>query len=301
VIPSALGGADIAGAPTVPAPAAGNADRGLPPIRPFTVAMASVRRDWGTARSYRFPLVLTGVQLFVSLASYFFLGRLVGHGVVRSVGSQLHQGFFAFAIVGSTMLSIVATTMLTFARRLRTDQTTGTLEVMLISPSPAWLVLPASASYELVFSAVSSFATVAVGAAFFGLRFDVSSESTVVAILAILGALVFFCAMGIAFSGFILVFKRGEGIMSLVTAAFSLLGGVLYPIQLLPTVLRWIADALPFTWVLEVLRAALLDRTSEWLRLGEVWVAGIVLVPIAMWVFHTALRRARYKGTLAQY
>ncbi|MHB1599771.1 MAG: ABC transporter permease, partial [Acidimicrobiales bacterium] len=278
-----------------------DAPASLPPIRPFTVAMASVRRDWGTARSYRFPLVLTGVQLFVSLASYFFLGRLVGHGVVRSVGSQLHQGFFAFAIVGSTMLSIVATTMLTFARRLRTDQTTGTLEAMLISPSPAWLVLPASASYELVFSSVTSFGTVAIAAAFFGLRFDASTTSAIVAVLAILGSLVLFCAMGIAFSGFVLVFKRGEGVMSLVTAAFSLLGGVLYPIQLLPAALRLVAEVLPFTWVLEVLRAALLDRTSEWLRLGEVWIAGAVLVPLAIWVFHVSLRRARHKGTLAQY
>lgn len=285
--------------PTADAPRAARAP--LPPIRPIAVATASLRRDWKSARSYRFPLVLTGIQLFASLASYFFLGRLVGHGVVSSVGAQLHQGYFAFAIFGTTLLSIVGTTLTTFARRLRTDQTTGTLEALLISPSPAWLVLPASASYELVFSGITSLITVGLASAFFGLRLDATSASAAAGMLGILGSLVLFCALGIAFSGFILVFKRGDAAISLVTSAFSLLGGVLYPIQLLPTALRVIAEGLPFTWALEILRGALLDRSAEWLRLGELWIAGMVLAPFSLWVFHAALRHARHKGTLAQY
>jgi ABC-2 type transport system permease protein len=273
----------------------------LPPIRPLAVVRASVRRDWGSVRSYRLPLVLTAFQLVVNLTSFYFLGHLVGHGAIARVGGQLHQGFFAFAIVGSTMLAIVTTTLTTFARRLRTDQTTGTLEALLISPSPAWLVLPASASYELIFSGVSSLVSVGLGVAFFDLRFDASPTTALVAVLALSGSLVFFCAFGIAFSGFVLVFKRGESAIQLVTAAFTLVGGVLYPIQLLPVGLRYVSDALPFTWSLLVLRSALLDRSSDWLRLGELWLAAVALVPVALVVFHGALRRARRQGTLAQY
>ncbi len=273
----------------------------LPPVRPFTVMRASLRRDWRTARSYRFPFVLTAVQLFASLASYFFLGRLVGHGVQPGVAAQLHEGYFSFAIVGTTMLSVVGTTLTTFARRLRTDQTTGTLEALLVSPSPAWLVVPASASYELVVSGIVSFLTVGIGAAFFGLRFDATTASTGVAVLAVLGSLVLFCSLGIGLSGFVLVFKRGESAISLVTAGFAFLGGVLYPIQLLPSGLRVLAEALPFTWALEVLRAALRDRSAEWLRLGALWAVAVVLIPVAVWIFHVALHRARQTGTLAQY
>ena len=273
----------------------------LPPIRPMAVVMASVRRDWGSARSYRFPLVLTGIQLIAGVASYFFLGRLVGHGATSSIKSQLHEGYFAFVVIGSALLSIVATTLSSFARRLRTDQTTGTLEALLISPSPAWLVIPASASYELVFSATTSVAMVGLAAAIFGLRFDVALASGIAALLGFLGALLLFCAIGIAFSGFILVFKRGDSGISLVTTAFSLFCGVLYPIQLLPTPLRLISEVLPFTWVLEVLRSGLLDRSADWVRLGELWLAAAALVPLALWIFNAALRHARRGGTLSQY
>ncbi len=273
----------------------------LPPVRPFTVLRASLRRDWRMARSYRFPFVLTAVQLLANLASYFFLGRLVGRGVEPGVAAQLREGYFSFAIIGTTMLSIVGTTLTTFARRLRTDQTTGTLEALLVSPSPAWLVVPASASYELVVSGIVSFLTVGIAAAFFGLRVDTSAVGVAAAVLAVLGSLVLFCSLGIALSAFVLVFKRGESAIALVTSGFAFLGGVLYPIQLLPASLRTIAEVLPFTWSLQVLRAALLDRSAEWLRLGALWAVAAVLIPVAMSIFQVALCRARRTGTLGQY
>ncbi len=280
-------------------------DRGdrhaLPPIRPFAVLAASLRRDWGSARSYRFPLALTGVQLFATVASYFFLGRLVGHGSTAAVGSQLKEGYFSFAVIGTALLSFVGISLTTFARRVRTDQTTGTLEVLLISPAPAWLVVPATASYELLFGGVSALATVGLASVIFGLRFDVTPPSLMAAVLGFAGGLVLFCAIGIAFAGFILVVKRGDSAISLLIVAFSLLCGVVYPIELLPTPLRVIGEALPFTWVLQVMRSGLLDSSAQWLRLAELWVTALALVPISLWIFDRALRRARWTGTLAQY
>jgi ABC-type polysaccharide/polyol phosphate export permease len=65
--------------------------------------------------------------------------------------------------------------------------------------------------------------------------------------------------------------------------------------------LRQIAENLPFTWALEVMRAALLGGQADYLRLIELSIFTIVLYPIAIFVFTHALHRAKRSGSVGQY
>ncbi|MHB8682281.1 MAG: ABC transporter permease [Acidimicrobiales bacterium] len=268
-------------------------------LRPITMAAAFIRRDWAIARSYRVVFVMGLVQSVVSLFFLYFLGHLVGHRSSVEAGG-LHGGYFAYAVLGTTLLGMFTVSLTAVANRLRTDQTTGTLEVLFtMPPRPAATVL-ASSSYQVVYSLVVSLITVLLAVAF-GMRFDTSPASLAVAVATLVGALLFFGSLGVLFAAFVIVFKRGESVTALGTSALSLLGGVYFPLALLPRGLRVVADAIPFTWAVSSLRLSLLADRRPVGRLGELWLAAAVLAGLALWLFEAALRHARRHGTLGQY
>jgi ABC-type multidrug transport system permease subunit len=222
---------------------------------------AFLRRDFGIALSYRVPFVVDAFQSVLTVAFLYFLARVVGHKVIAATG--LKVSYFGFAVIGSVLIGILTVSLASFSRRIRTDQMTGTLEVLFSLPPRPWLVVLSSASYQVIYAIITSAITLAVSF-WLGLRFHVTGLS-----------------IGVALADFI--------------------GGVLYPVQDLSHPLRIIADLLPFTWALEVMRAALLGAQSDLIRLAEVWAVTIVAFPVSIWVFSYALTHAKKKGTVGQY
>lgn len=269
-------------------------------LRPLALARAFLSRDWRIALSYRLPFAFDLFQSLTSLVFLFFLGRLVGPRG-QSVSSQLNQGYFAFAVLGTALLGIVTTSLGAVADRIRTDQTTGTLEALLTMPTPSWVTVLASATYQLVYATALALMTVLIAVVGFGMRFDAQPAGIPIAILGLIGAVALFSSAGVAFAAFVIIFKRGQSLIALTTSVFSLLGGVYYPIAVLPGPLQVLAHILPFTWTVDVIRDALLAGQLPWGKLGIVLGAAVVLVPASLWILTVAVAQSRRTGTLGQY
>jgi ABC-2 type transport system permease protein len=268
-------------------------------LRPFTIVRAFIRRDWAIAWSYRLPFAIGLVQGFATVGFLYFLGHLVGPRV-HAANADLQNGYFSFAVVGTTLLAFFTVTLTAFAQRLRTDQTTGTLEVLFTMPPSPTLTVLGSASYQLFYATIANFLTVGLAVAL-GMRFSTSAQGVALALGAFLVSLGFFCAVGIAFAAFVMVFKRGETLTALGTSVLLLVGGVYYPISLMPRGLRILADLVPFTWALEVIRSSLLSGGLPLGRFAELCAASAVALPLAVWIFSVSLNRARRLGSLGQY
>jgi ABC-2 type transport system permease protein len=269
--------------------------------RPHLLAVlaAFVRRDWTIAWSYRLPFVLGLGQGFATVGFLYFLSRLVGAHIDTSSGG-LHGGYFAFSVLGTALLAFFSVTLTAFAQRLRSDQTAGTLEVLFTMPPRPTLSVLGSASYQLLYATIGNLLSILMAVAV-GMRFSTTVDGGFLAGCAVLVSFALFCAVGIAFAAFVVVFKRGETLTAIGTSALMLVGGVYYPISLMPGPLRILAEVLPFTWALEILRSSLLSSSLLWARFGELCAATAVLVPFSLWLFTVALDRARRMGTLGQY
>jgi ABC-2 type transport system permease protein len=268
----------------------------VPPARAHRVVAAAVRRDWAMARSYRLPFVLGLLQSLATVSLLHFLSRIVG----RHVGST-SSGYFGFAVVGTALLTMFGATLGSFAQRLRADQTTGTLEVLLTMPPRARLTLMAGASYQLLFAAAVAAVNLVLAMAVFGLRLHMTAADAGVAVAGLAGALVIFAAGGAVLAAFVVVFKRGETLVALVSSGLMVLGGVYYPLQVLPRAVRVAAEAVPFTWVLGVLRPALLGGPVPWWQLAALLATALVAMPLSLAVLDRAVDRARRAGTIGQY
>ena len=266
----------------------------------LSLAHAFLRRDWAIARSYRAHFALEVVEAFVSLLLFFYLGRVVDGSKIAS-GTDISEGYFAFVVVGLAMMRLMQTGLTSFAFQLRRDQTTGTLEALLVTPSRQSAVILGSATYELLTAALLGVLMVVAAVTIFGVGLTIDASSLLVLLVAIPASACLFIALGVVIAGFTIVFKEITALLALVSSGLAVFAGVYFPISVLPGALHGVASALPFTWALELLRAALLGGDVSSTKMLLLVLCAAAAVPISFWLFDRSVARAKRAGSLAQY
>jgi ABC-2 type transport system permease protein len=261
---------------------------------------AFLRRDFRINLSYRLAFGLQALSVLFPLVLYFFLGRVVDQSNFAA-RQGLGGGYFGYAAVGLALLTIVQISLASFANKLREEQFTGTLEALLATPASSSLIVLASAGYELLRGVIRALITIVVAVVVFGLALDLDPGSLGVVGLALVGALGLFAALGVAVAAFTVIFKQTAALTGIIGYGLGILGGVYFPIEVMPTPLEEIAAALPFTWGLDVLRASLLGGDVDPLQLVGLFGSAMLLLPAALLGFRMAVQHARRRGTLAQY
>jgi ABC-type multidrug transport system permease subunit len=269
-------------------------------VRWSSVVAAVIRRDWRIATSYRASFVLELGSIVFFLALFYYLGRLVSEEELAARES-LSGDYFAFAAVGIALFRMVSLSLAGFAAKLREEQTTGTFEALMTAPVSPGLIVLASSAYDLLRGALSGLVVLLAAILIFGLDLDLAAGSLATATLAIVGSLGLFAAFGAAVAAVIVVLKRATALLGLALTALALLGGVYFPVDVLPAALEAIAEASPFTWALDVLRDSLLGGDVDPAQLVGLFAAVAVLIPLSLAAFGWALRRARRTGSLATY
>lgn len=259
-----------------------------------------LRRDALIAATYRTAFLMPLVSIFLAVPIMYLMTRMFVDAEAEVLGSYKGQ-YFAFLLLGAAFQDYVTLSMSSFLSGIREHQLMGTMEIVILSPTPVSQILLFSSLWGYVFTSMRFVLYVLLGLAF-GL--DLSSANMVSFALLTVTALVSFAALGILGAAATLIIKQGAAITGFLTAATLALGGVVYPIAVLPEWLQDVAQLLPFTHALSGAREALLlgatpaDLSTELIVLT---VFGLVLFPAALWTFQLALRRAKVTGTLGQY
>ena len=264
-------------------------------------SVRSSERDFLSEVSYRLAFMLQIVGLFTSLAALFFLTKMIDPERQR-VSTVIRP--FDWMLVGLAFQFYFSTALSSFSNKIRSEQMTGTLEAMLVSPTPTSMVVFYSGSWPFTYGALRIalylfFATVVFNVNLFT---NVSSIAAVVvgAGLTLLSSI----SLGILSASFILYFKRGDPINFLLSGATAFLGNVFFPVEQLPEWIRPATNYVPVTWSLRVVRGALLqgkgiaDLSHELLVLGALTA---VLFPSALYISRVAIRKAKQDGSLVQY
>lgn len=267
----------------------------------LAVLRAFIRRDWTIARSYRFGFALQAFDTLLLLATYFFVGHLVNSSsLARKTGLRGH-GYFSFVLVGLVLFEIMHVGLRSFALRIREDQLNGTLEAVFTTPAPQGLVVLAGAAYDLVRAAVFGVLLLIVGLFASNLDLLAHGWSPPVVFVALSASIAFFASVGVAIGGLTVLVKQVSTLTAFVSTGLSVLGGVYFPVSVLPGPLHALAKACPLTWGLDVLRGALLGGSLPTAELILLLATAVLAVPISVLIFSRCLLRAKQNGSLAQY
>ncbi len=267
----------------------------------FEKTAAIFKRDFLIAISYRFKFVMQLAGILVSTLMFFFLSRLVGKGMENQL-APYGGDYFAFVIIGVAFGDYLTISLGSFATEIRNGQVLGTLEALLVTPTSIETILFSSCLYNFSFTSLRIFLYLLVGTLLFGMQLHVSSLPAflIVFLLTILS----FSGIGLISAAFIVVFKQGSPITWIMGTASGLIGGVLYPISVLPSWLEPYSNFLPITHALEAMRQILLNGASLIDVIYQVKILScfmLVLLPIGLGLFKLSLNMARKEGSLVHY
>lgn len=255
-------------------------------------------RDFAIARGYRGALVLETLEAFFGVATFFYLSRFVES---PELAAALPQGsnYFAFALVGFAFFDYLSVSIDAFEASLEEARQNRTLEALLVTQTPLPVILGGSAAYPFFALALRTCVYIAWGMLLFGFRPRSANWPGAAAIL--FASILAFAGLGILSASYQILFKRGNPAKWVVLGISGLVGGMMYPIVVLPRPLQIIARVVPVTYSLEGMRAALLEGAG-WRDLLPPFLSllafAAVLIPLSFAVFSWALRRTKITGTL---
>jgi len=261
---------------------------------------AFLRRDLREALTYKFSFVFSLVGIVLSSATFYFVAKLVPAST-PSLG-PFGGSYFSFAVVGVAFAGLLVTIEQGLATVVRGAQLSGTLEALLVTPVPVPVILFGSSLYQLLFQAFRTVLHLGVAFAFFGLAFGRVNAAGILAVGLL--TVVCFLSVGVLSASFILVYKTGNPFGWILGTVSGLLGGVVFPVSLLPPWIRWVSSLLPVTYALDGMRKSLLASVAFSKVLPDVAALAIfdvLLVPLSLLAFRLAIRKAKRDGSLSHF
>jgi len=232
-------------------------------------SLAFIKKDFLIESSYKLSFIFRIFVVLVSILTYFFIDRLFGHRIVGHL-QQFGVNYFSYVLLSMAFFSYIGVGLGSFSNRIRFEQMQGTLEALLLTPTKV------------------SFANVNI------------LSALVILFLTIIS----FSSLGILSASFIMVFKRGNPVGWIINNLEGLIGGVYFPITIMPLWLQYIAHFFPITYAIRAVQLAVYRGYSLG-QLQNEWVFlllfSIILLPLSFSSFRYSLRKARQQGSLIQY
>ena len=264
---------------------------------------AFIARDWQLELSYRMQFFLRILSILIVVTTLFFISKIFT-GFTDPRFAQWRDPLAAW-LTGLAVLNYFMTGFSSLANAIRQEQVQGTLESVLMTPISVPTVIVASSAWDFVQATFFSFMYLFFGWLFFGVHYR---GSFLLALVFLLLTTTVLACLGILSASFAMVFKRGDPFGVFLGTGSALFSGVFFPTQLIHDYagqgVAGISRVLPPTYGLDGIRRVLIDGAG----LSEVHdplltllVFLAVLLPLSLWVFNRAVRRAKREGSLIQY
>ncbi len=258
--------------------------------------LAVLRRDLSVYLSYRTRIVSQALTSIFSLTLFYYVSRLVHVSGFKSPGA-----YFGFVVVGISMVSVMYSCF-SIPDLVRQELVAGTFDRLLLSPFGAVRSVMAMTLFPLLLSFVLAALTLALGYVLFGLQLHWSTVPLSVPVMAL--ALLAFLPFGLLFAALTVLIKQGNVGTSWLIALLSIIGGLYFPVSLLPHWVQTAAELQPFTAATGVLRHLLVGGPaieSPGLQLAKLALFASVLVPLSVLALAGAIRVGQRRGTIIEY
>ena len=264
---------------------------------------AFVVRDYQLAVSYRLEFFMRIMSILFMTTTLYFISQIFA-GRFETPYEQWRDPFLAW-ITALPFLNYFMVGFSSLATAIRSEQSQGTLESVLMTPITVPTLVVASSAWDFLLATFHSFLYLFFGRMLFGVHYR---GSFLLALLFLVLTTLVLASIGIISASFAMVFKRGDPFAIIIGTGSALFSGVFFPTQLLSSVagpaFGFISRLIPTTYGIDGIRRVLIqgqgfNEVRDPLLTLLLFLA--ILLPFSLWVFSRAVRRAKREGSLIQY
>ncbi len=225
----------------------------------------------------------------------------IGEAQMQASGSREGQlDLVLYLGIGTVVWAYLRAVFANVGEMVAWERWEGTIEYTMMAPISRLAHMLGVSLFSIIYGLARSALLLGVLALFFSV--DLSNANLGGAAVILLVGSVSFLGFGIMAAVLPLMFpERGEEMTFVISSILLLVSGVYYPISVLPDWMEPLATVSPATYVLEGMRAALLEGTPT-LALGPsilpILILGVLTLPIGIAIFGWGERYAKRSGRL---
>jgi ABC-2 type transport system permease protein len=260
-------------------------------LREARASYAFVERNWNLTKRYWGWEVAFLIYSAAASMSIMFIGKAQG---------EQAQDLLLFLAIGTLVWSYLNSVFMNMAEMIAWERWEGTIEYTMMAPISRLTHMFGQSIFSIIYGIIRSALLLGVLALFFDI--NLAGANLTGALLAIVIGSLSFIGFGIIGAVLPLLFpEKGEQMTFIISSILLLVSGVYYPIDVLPGWMQVLSTISPATYVLEAMRAAILDGTGTIdlvPQLIPMLVIGLITVPAGMYVFGFFERYAKRTGRL---
>src|SRR5579859_2984863 len=263
-------------------------------------AYAFFERNWNLTKRYWGWEIVWLVYNIINALSVTLISK--NTQVLGNVSQAQVNSITLYLLIGTSVWSYLSVTFEGVTDLISIERWEGTIEHTFMAPISRFTHLVGSCWYAIAHGMLFTFLQLLVVGLFF--HVDLSHANYLTAVFMLLIGSISFIGFGIGAAVLPLLFtERGSQMSYIVRAILLLVSGVYYPITVLPGWMQPLAKISPATYVLNGLRAGIINGQVIWS--GEIWsytwpliVTGLVSVPLGVYIFKIAEHYAKRTGKL---
>jgi len=214
---------------------------------------AFFRRDLLVRLSYRGAIISDWINLFAQALVFSFVSKLV-HPIHLSGGFR--TSYIAYVTVGIAVAGFMAVGLARLVSAIQQEQSLGTLESLMVTPTTASVVLLGSVIYDLIYVPFRTVIFLIIVSLVFNVSFAARGYIPTLLILATF--IPFVWGLGSIASAGVLTFRRGSGAIGFLAFALTFTSGAYFPLALFPSWVAPLAKINPIGIAITGMRAQLI-------------------------------------------
>ena len=266
-------------------------------IREIRASYAFVERNFNLVRRYwGWELVWLAYSIASTLSITY-----IGAGMEAISGVEVDTDYLIlYLLIGTMVWRFLAIVFDNISEMIAWERWEDTIEYTFMAPITRFTHMMGQTVFAILYSLLFTAVILGVVALFFQL--DLRGANLGGATVMLLAGSLSFIGLGIIASVLPLLFpERGAQMTNVIQAVFLLISGVYYPVEVLPAWMQPLARVSPATFVLEGMRAAILEGVPTralWPYLWPLLMAGVIAIPLGQRVFRLGERYAKRTGKL---
>jgi len=265
------------------------------------VLLAFLKRDYLLHFSYRFSLLSNIFTVLTFAGTFYYIGHLFKGTTITSL-QPFGGNYFSYVLIGLALSNFVGGSLGTLSNQLRQEQLMGTLEAVLATPVSNSLVLFSMNFWNFLVALMDLVVYILVGVLIFHVSLSQVNWPSFLIVLFL--TVVSFMSLGTITASVTLIFKGGDNLAGNINVLSDFLGGIYFPVSVLPWFLKGIAYLLPTTYAIRAANKAVYMQAS----LNELQMEMTILFGFAVGLlllslksFGFAVKKAKQYGNLAHY
>lgn len=237
----------------------------------------------------------------VNALSITFIGKASSEITGVAIPPEQINTFILYLMVGTLVWHYLSMVFDIVSEAIQWERWEGTIEYTFMAPISRLTHLFGQAAFAILYGVFHTAVILTIVAAFF--QVDLGRSNFVSMLAIIIAGSTSFIGLGM-FAAVLPLLSPEKGLQmtNIIKAIVLLVSGVYYPVSVLPGWLQPVAAISPATYMLEGMRAALLNGTG----VGDLFVpavlplllTGLITIPTGLYAFMRAERYAKVTGVL---